>query len=415
VRLVLREYDVEAIEWGSPGALRDGSLTVDRDALGAEILQDSRVAGVDFELVQPTEACRMLGVFDVIQPRCKLEPAGADYPGALGPVRSVGEGQTAVLRNMAVTIVASAGGRRMLSIQPPRVSAGTPEPFDRYAGLHHLVVLPRPAAGVVGDEWRNALRLVSLRAAVHTARAAAAASPDAETVLERGPVDARLPRVAYVYQLHSHQSPTVPGEPLLYGDNCRHLLPTVLHPNEVIDGALTPSYAGSVASSFGMQQNDIVRGLYARHGTELNFVGVVVYVANQLAAERERATLMASNLVRYTLRADGAIFTKSGGGAPNVDMALIAERCEELGVKTTLMLWETADPGETEDSALFNTASLDAIVSLGSSHFPLTYPPVQRVIGGAAAGPAGELVLTANGVLGPIDQLGGSRFTVVRH
>jgi hypothetical protein len=134
-----------------------------------------------------------------------------------------------------------------------------------------------------------------------------------------------------------------------------------------------------------------------------------------LPAERDRATLMASNLVKYTLHADGAIFTKSGGGAPNVDMALIADRCEQLGVKTSLMVWETIGVGDTEDSSLFNSDRLDAIVSLGSSHFQFTFDAAERVIGGADPNAGGELMATSSQALGAIDQLGGSRFTVIRH
>jgi glycine reductase len=349
----------------------------------------------------------------VVQPRCKQDPPGADYPGALGPVQSTGSGVTRVLRNVALTVSVTEGGRRFLNLREPRIRGERVAAFDRYAGLHHVVLLPRPAEGVTGDDWRNALRLASLRAGIHLARSAEG-TPNASEVLELGPADAGLPRVAYVYQLHSHQSPTVPGEPVLYGDNVRYLLPTILHPNEVIDGGLVASYGGAIAPTYAIQNNDVVRRLYALHGKEVNFVGVVVYVANQLPAERDRATLLASNLVKYTLRADGAVFTKSGGGAPNVDMALIADRCEKLGVKTTLMVWETTGEGETEDSPLFNLPTLDAIVSLGSSQFRLSFDAVARTIGGEASAGAARTA-TASQVLGAIDQLGGSRFSATRH
>ena len=75
----------------------------------------------------------------------------------------------------------------------------------------------------------------------------------------------------------------------MYGDNCRHLLPTMLHPNEIIDGAVVRAY--------GIQNHGVIADLYAPRG---------VYVANQLAAERQRATLLASNLVTYTLGAAGS-------------------------------------------------------------------------------------------------------------
>jgi glycine reductase complex component B subunit alpha and beta len=414
MRLELRYHDVNELTFGTPAGLRDGCLSVDRDALASKIISDPRIASVDIELVGPDEDCRILSVVDVVQPRYKQTPADADYPGALGPVQATGIGITHVLRNVALTVSASEGGRRFVNMRPPRVLGEPVPPFERYAGLHHVVVVPKPAEGVTGDDWRNALRLASLRAGVHLARSANGAE-DASEVLELGPVDPGVPRVAYVYQLHSHQSPTVPGEPVLYGDNVRYLLPTILHPNEVIDGGLVASYGGSIATTYAMQNNDIVRRLYALHGKEINFLGVVVYVANQLPAERDRATLLASNLVKYTLRADGAVFTKSGGGAPNVDMALIADRCEQLGVKTSLMVWETTGEGETEDSPLFNLPSLDAIVSLGSSQMRLSFDPVARTIGSTDASAGAARTVAASQMLGAIDQLGGSRFTVVRH
>ncbi|MBV9582729.1 MAG: hypothetical protein JO057_29440 [Chloroflexi bacterium] len=415
MQLELRYHDVQALCFGTPAGLRDGCLTVDADGLAAELLHDPRIARVDVELVGPEEDYRIVSVFDVVQPRYKEEPAGADYPGALGPIRSAGIGVTRVLRNVALTVSAAEGGRRFVNLRPPRVHGQPVTAFDRYAGLHHVVVLPKPASGVMGDDWRNALRMAALRAGVHLARSVEG-DPVTTEVLQLEAVDAQLPRVAYVYQLHSHQSPTVPGEPVLYGDNVRYLLPTILHPNEVIDGGLLPSYGGSVATTYAMQNNDIVRRLYALHGAQLNFVGVVVYVANQLPAERDRATLLASNLVKDTLRADGAVFTKSGGGAPNVDMALIADRCEQLGVRTALMVWETTAEGETEDSPLFNLPSLDAIVSLGSSQFRLSFDAAERTIGAAAGDVSAGAARTvaASQVLGAIDQLGGSRFTVIR-
>ena len=367
MRLTLQYHDVRSLAFGA-AQLENGQLCVDADALRDALLQDPRhwqrrgqAGGCERELSDHVDLRRGPAALQSRARRRRLSGCAEwrrtkrfrRHP-RLARSRVDGRG---------------AGERTpLLNLRPPRSG----EPFDRYAGLHHVVVLPTPAEGVAGDEWRNALRLTALRAGVFLARSVENA-PEAEEVLELQPVGNDLPRVAYVYQLHSHQTPTVPGEPVLYGDNVRYLLPTILHPNEIVDGGLLPSYNGSVAPTYAVQNNDVVQKLYALHGKELNFVGVVVYVANQLPAERDRATLMASNLVKYTLNADGAVFTKSGGGAPNVDMALIADRCEELGVKTSLMVWETIDEGDSEDSSLFNSDRLDAIVSLGSSHFHFTF------------------------------------------
>src|SRR6185437_7720646 len=126
---------------------------------------------------------------------------------------------------------------------------------------------------------------------------------DQEQVFELTPADASLPRVAYVYQMHSHQRPTVPGEGLLYGDNCRHLLPTIVHPNEILDGAVVRAYDGLAIQTYGIQNHAAVLDLYRRHGRELCFAGVVVNVANQLPEERDRAIIMTANLVKEALQA----------------------------------------------------------------------------------------------------------------
>src|SRR5262249_54264303 len=113
---------------------------------------------------------------------------------------------------------------------------------------------------------------------------------------DEGPAaSARLPKVVYVFQIHSHQRPTVAGEPLLYGDNARHLLPVLLHPNEVLDGAVLQGY--NARGTYIVQNHPVILELYRRHGDDLDFGGVVAVVAHQTAEERERSAVMASNLV----------------------------------------------------------------------------------------------------------------------
>src|SRR5262245_59466629 len=111
-------------------------------------MTDPRIADVDVQLVDATENCRIMSIYDVVQPRCKIEPPDTDYPGALTGVRASGEGITRVLRGLALTVVAPVAGRRFLNLRPPAVGGAPAEPFDRYAGLHHVVVQPTPAEGV---------------------------------------------------------------------------------------------------------------------------------------------------------------------------------------------------------------------------------------------------------------------------
>jgi glycine reductase len=276
------------------------------------------------------------------------------------------------------------------------------------------VLIPRLADGVAGDEALNALRFAVLRAAVWLASEAGRGTPDVRETFELAP-GADLPRVVYVFQIHSHQRPTVAGEPLLYGDNARHLLPVVLHPNEVLDGAVLQGYSGRGNSI--IQNHPVVLELYRRHGQDINFAGVIAVVAHQTAVERERSAMMAANLVKHVLQADGAILTKTGGGAPHIDMAEIAHRCEQLGVRTALIAWETSSTGGAEEgSALFNHADLDAVVNVGSNGYEFSLPGMERVIT-PHDDPAliermkRPMSVTANSFCGVLDQFGGGRWT----
>jgi hypothetical protein len=97
-------------------------------------------------------------------------------------------------------------------------------------------------------------------------------------------------------------------------------------------------------------------------------------------------------------------------------MALIAERCEELGVKTSLILWETAGPNAgDEDATLFNAPSLDAIVSIGASQLRLDLRPVDRLVAPDGADLNGPLTIPSNQLCGATDHLGCSAFMGVRY
>ncbi len=419
MRLEWEIHPVERVQWGDTTAYEGGVLTVARNALARHLCEDSRLAHVDLELAAPGESCRVAPVFDVVEPRAKLT-GGVDFPGVLGPATAAGQGRTAVLRGAAVVILDPAGDPRLQNAVLDL--SGPATVLSRYGATHNLVIIPHFAAGLERTEQRHALRVAVLRAAVYLARAVAAADrpPATREVFELTPVERPgLPRVAYVYQVHSHQYPTQPGEPVLYGDNVRHLLPTILHPNEVLDGAVVRNYRAIGMETYSIQNHPVIRALYARHGHELDFAGVVVTVAHNTLGERERAVTMAANLVAHVLRAQGAMLSKAGGGAPHVDMAQVAHTLEGLGVRTTLLAWELSSTGSgDEGGALFNYPDLDAIVNFGSNGFRYELPAVERVIAGRpdmAAHLVGPLEVDVLSICGAMDQLGGGRLTAVTY
>jgi glycine reductase len=237
--------------------------------------------------------------------------------------------------------------------------------------------------------------------------------------LNQGPKD--LPRVAYIFPMHSHQRPTQQHETVFYGSNIQGFMPTIVHPNEILDGALMFSYS---AFTWFAQNHPVIYELYRRHGRDLWFAGMVLTVAPVTIVEKERNAALAARLAREVLNADGILATKIGGGAVDTDLMMIYTRAEEMGMKAALIIMERyPDTGIT-----FVPANVNALVTPGLTRDPITLPAVERVIGGDTIAldnanpdsenpgitptPAnGELNLWIGDIVGAISQVGASRLT----
>ena len=410
MRLELLWSEVTAVAPGAATRLAGGALEIDLAGLTALLEADPRLERVHIDLASPGEACRIGRVFDVYAPRAKDDGDG-DFPGLLGPPVRAGRGRTRALGGVAVVVTDQ---------QPDRSAAlavidmsGPVAELTAFARTHNVVISASPAPGTGRSEYLAAIRQAGLRTAVHLAQAARGAEPDAVEVFDLPaparvpPALAHLPRVAYVFQIHSHQRPTGLDEGILYGDPVRRMLPTVIHPNEVLDGAVVRGFMGRAVTTWATQNHPVIRELYAQHGRTLAFVGTVLTVAQATEPERVRSAVMAAGLVADVLGADGAVFTKIGGGAPHVDMAQAAAQCEARGVKTTLLVEDMSTDGSEEGMLLFNFPGLDALVNVGSAQGKISLPAMERTVG--AAGPSPAVATTYGGICGAIEQVGASR------
>ena len=412
MRLELRWSEVRELLAGSATRLVGPRLEVDLDALRAQLAADARLGEIRLDLVHPGERCRIGRVFDVVAPRARLD--GEDFPGVLGAVARAGDGRTLALAGVSVVTT----DQQMDSIGTLAVidMAGPTAAMSPFGATHNLVISAWASPGTGRSEYLAAIRLAALKAAVHLARAAREAEPDRVEVFAlppspRVPAElVHLPRVAYVFQIHSHQRPTGLDEGILYGDPVRRMLPTIVHPNEVLDGAVLRGFMGRSVTTWATQNHPVIRSLYAQHGRTLWFAGVVVTVAQATEPERVRSAFQAAGLVAHALGADGAVFTKIGGGAPHVDMAQAASQCEALGVKTTVLVEDMSTDGSAEGMLLFDLPGVDAMVNVGSSHEPLTLPAMDRVVGADDLVPRliGEVATTYGAVCGAIEQVGAT-------
>ncbi len=419
MRLELRIIDIKDVQFGKETKIADGVLYIDPIELRGLLQRDKRFSTVSVELAHPGESCRILQISDVVQPRAKIGGEVPDFPGVLGNIGTVGEGSTCVLRGVAVMMSDQGELTFPLEDQLGNVvdMSGPGAEASIYAKTQNVVILPVAAPGINADDYRVALKIAGLRTAVFLAQAGRELKPDDVEVYDLPDIPQasaaakNLPRIAYIAQIYMNQFPTLEGEPVLYGDNIRKLIPTLIHPNEILDGALANAYRGGVNETYIFQQQPVIKELYRRHGQDLCFVGVVLTICHSTGPERERSAAMAANLVKSVLGADGVILTKAGGGAPEIAMAQTADECEARGVRTALIIWQlhSADLG----GALFNLPRVDAIVGTGSVWESISLPPVQRIIGRRVALPTGapadgEIDRIKWRIPGATDQLGYS-------
>jgi len=404
MRLELNIVNIRDIQFAKKTEIRDSILYINRPELQKILQQDRRLGQVDIELAHPSEKCRILQVTDVIEPRAKIS-GGEDFPGALGRQGNVGEGSTCVLCGTAVVVnnQSSWSGFGKDPIGDLIDMSGPAAELTPYAKTHNVVVVPYPAEGVSTEtvDYKIAIKIAGLKAAVYLAQAGKDMQPDETEVYDLPPSTeitkgvGDLPKVAYVFQVYCASNATLTGEPILYGDDIRKLVPTILHPNEVLDGAITNAYHGYTVETYAFQNHPVIKELYRRHGKELCFVGMVVNTSHYMEPDRERSAAMSANLAKSILGAEGIILTYIVGGAAEIDVAQTAQRCEELGIKTVLIMRGAPDGDSSEISGVHlvqNLPKANAIVNYGDVYSPISLPPVERIIGKPVTSPTGDPV-----------------------
>jgi sarcosine reductase len=433
MRLELQIIKIRDIQFGDKTKIDDGVLTINRSELQERLEGDRRIGKVDIELAHPGEECRILQVGDVIEPRFKL---GSDPDNLLGPAgnhAATGEGKTCVLKGAAIVIsdygkrgkgTISAGPHgSMIDMSGPGSEVG---PFGK---TQNIVLLPQPKDGVGALDYQAALKIAGLKAAAYLGKAGEEEQPDESEIYDLPPLTEitkgleGLPKVTYIAQVLSLQFEPVPGEPILFGQQAGGIVPTILHPNQVLDGAVTSPFASLNAQTYHIQNHPIVKELYKRHGKDLCFTGVIATLAPNNISDFDRMANIAASLAKWVLGADAAILTKTAGGAPELAMARTAQRCEQLGIRTAIALLHMgADVKDAKYGAttIFSIPEVDAIVSMGTPFTEIILPPVQRIVGRPDVVPEGppvegEIVVSLGTIKGALCQMGSSKLTAVRY
>jgi len=414
LELTLAIHQITDLRFGDSTYLDGSTLVVDRESLTNHLLEDPRLQSVDMDIANPGEACRIGVVFDIIEPRVKEPGAGSDYPGILGPIATAGQGTTHVLRGAAVTLVDEAaplGNNKIVEMSGP-ASEESP-----YSVLHHLAIVPHTDSNLERHTAQNALRLASVKTSVFLAKTALGQMPNATEVFQSdGPTQAGrdgLPRVAYIGQIHSRQRVAEVDEQILYGANTAGMVPVMLHPNEWLDGGVVSGYQNMGVETYFYQNHPVISELYRWHREgKITLVGTIATMAASDNSDRERNCMLASEMAKWNLAADGVVLTKYGGGAPHADMALTARLCEQSGIFTTVQVSDMSRDRQAESALLFNYPEVDAIVYVGGGDTNWGLPAVEKVVAGNPAMTAALEVaqeIPAGGICGVTSQQGISK------
>jgi glycine reductase len=376
-------FPVSEVVLGDRFAYRDEVLTVDAADLRRVAMAGGDVKDVSFHTAKPGDSVRITNVLDAVEPLYKVGGRSCAFPGFLGPAKTAGEGRTHKLAGMCVISSTWFLGP-MTGIMTYREGIiDMTGPGGRYctnSETVNLVARFEPLEGVSNEAHDDAVRLATLRLASRLAESTARLEPVRLEVFDLGEVDPALPRLVFVDQV-MHQASMV--QTFLYGKDLDDSLPTLIHPNEMFDGAV-------VGANYKTQQKvptylhcnmPLAYELYRRHGVDLNFAGTIItrgHRDNQ--ALKERSAHYVAKLARL-LDADGAVLSFEGGGNSTVDYWLTVQALEQMGIKAVPIIYEVGRPGTGEFPLVFHVPEADAIVSKGMQGEKIEVQAVDRVIG----------------------------------
>ncbi|MCL2609236.1 MAG: glycine/sarcosine/betaine reductase component B subunit [Treponema sp.] len=426
MRLELGRIHIKGIKFGDVTKVDNGILIVNKAETENLVLQDEHVKSVKVEIALPGEKVRITPVKDVIEPRVKVSGPGGVFPGVRSKVDIVGSGRTNVLSGAAVVTCG-----KIVGFQEGIVDMSGPgAEYTPFSKTCNLCLVIEPVDGLTQYEYEAAARMAGFKIAEYLGSKAKELKPDVVEVYETGPLlesvakYPNLPKVGYVYML---QTQGLLHDTYVYGVDGKKLVPTMLYPTEIMDGAIVSGNCVSACdknTTYHHQNNPIVHDLYDRHGKDLNFVGVVITNENVYLADKERSSNWTAKLCRY-LGLDAAIISQEGFGNPDTDLIMNCKKIEAEGIKTVIVTDEYAGRDGMSQSLADADPAADAVVTGGNANELIVLPPMERIIGmldytdKIAGGFAGSL--RADGsveaelqvITGATNELGFSRMSAI--
>lgn len=387
MRLEIGNFYVKDIVFGTVTAYSDGILTVNKEEALALVREDPHITEAELQIVRPGDMVRLCPVKEAVEPR--VRPDGrALFPGYTGELKQAGEGVLHALKNCSILGV----GRHWGGFQDGLIDMGVEgAKYTYFSGLTNLVLIADTDEEFEKREQQKknrAIREAVHRLAEYVGSAVKDLEPEETEVYEQDPVmkrDAKLmelPSVVYVMQPQS-QMEEMGYNDLVYGWDANHMLPTFMHPNEILDGAVVSGSfmpCSSKWSTYDFQNSPVIKRLYQEHGKTINFLGVIMSNLNVALTQKERSALFVAQIAS-ALGADGAIVAEEGYGNPDADFVACIVALEDAGIKTVGITNEcTGRDGKSQPLVALDE-KLNAIVSCGNVSELIELPPMPVVYG----------------------------------
>jgi len=425
LKLELRKIQIKDVVFGEKMEVNGGVLSINKDQLVAKLMEDHRVKEIKVDLAKPGEKTRIIPVKDCIEPRVKIEGEGKGFPGVTGKMVPLGDGKVNVLDGAAVVTIGD-----IVGFQEGVVDMwGEGAKWTPFSKTFNIVVDIIPVEGLEPHVHEETVRLAGLKAAEIIGEAGRNAEPTKVEVFEMGTHAEEaakypnLPKVLYVEMLISQG---LLHDGYIYGVNSQKLIPTLLHPNEELDGAVISGNCVAACdkiTTYQHQNNSAILDLYAEHGKTINFLGVILTPELTTLEGKFRTCDYTAKLCTM-LGADGVIVSEEGYGNPDSDLLMICKRLEKNGIKTVLITDECSGWDGMSQPLADTTKEAVAVVSAGNVSHVVTLEPADKVIGSAKAistlaggwdgslSEDGSIKCELNAVIGATSEIGYHNCTV---
>ena len=382
MKLELGNILINDVVLGEESKVEENVLYINTQEIIDIVLEDEHLAECRVEIAKPGESVRITPVKDVIEPRVKVDSTSGIFPGVINKVDTVGEGRTHVLKGCEVMTVGKIVGFQegIVDMQGPGAEK---TPFSKNINICLVI---DPVEGLKQHQYEEAVRFAGFKVAEYLGKLGHDVEPDEIHTFETKPVFEQaaefpdLPKVGYVYML---QTQGLLHDTYVYGVDAKKIVPTILYPTEVMDGAIVSGNCVSACdknTTYHHLNNPVIKHLYEHHGKDLNFMGVIITNENVYLADKERSSNWTSKLAEY-LGLDGVIVTQEGFGNPDTDLIMNCKKIEAKGIDTVIVTDEYAGRDGASQSLADADPAANAVVTGGNANELITLPPMDKVIG----------------------------------